>query len=81
MRVERVTVEKAAHQYDFWREQVQPGCDRLGVFAEDARAFFDDLHHTRVTLSCGFKHHRRQHCDVHFVRCLHPANQFIKIVQ
>ena len=60
---------------------MQTGRDSLGVFAEDARAFFDDLHHTRIPSSGGFKDHRRQHRDLHFVRRLHPANQFIKIVQ
>ena len=60
---------------------MQSRCDGLGVFTEDTRAFFDDFHHPRITLRCGFKDHRRQHRDFHFVRRLHPANQFIEIVQ
>ncbi|PYI41551.1 MAG: hypothetical protein DMF12_09955 [Verrucomicrobia bacterium] len=60
---------------------MQSGCDGLGVFAQDARAFFDDLHHARIALGRRFKNHRRQHRDFHFVRRLHPANQFIQIVQ
>ena len=37
--------------------------------------------HTRVAAGCGFKHHRSQHCNLHLVRRLRPANKFIKIVQ
>src|ERR1043166_10001850 len=53
----------------------------LGVFAEDTSAFFDDLHHTRIPSSCGSKDYGCQHRDFHFICRLHPANQFIKIVQ
>ena len=30
---------------------------------------------------CRLKHDRSEHGDFHFVRRLHPANQFIKVVQ
>src|SRR6266487_5976941 len=60
---------------------MQTRCDGLGIFAEDTRAFFNDLHHARITLIRGFKHHRGEHRDVHFVRRLHPAHEFIQVVQ
>jgi hypothetical protein len=55
--------------------------DSLGVFAEDTRAFFDDLVYARVATSCSSKDYGGQHRDLHFVRCLGPANKLVKIVQ
>ena len=55
--------------------------DSLGVFAEDTRAFFDDLVHTRLATGSSFKHNRGQHRDLVFVRCLCPAHELVKIVQ
>src|SRR5438876_12377831 len=60
---------------------MQTGGHSLGVFAENTSAFFDYLHHTRIPSSCGFKDYGCQHRDFHFICRLHPANQFIKIVQ
>src|SRR5215475_15998875 len=81
MRVEGVAVKEAAHQRDFGSKQMKMRSDCFGVFAEDTRAFFDDLVHRRVATRCGFKHHRRQHRDLVFVRRLRPADKLIKVVQ
>jgi hypothetical protein len=70
-------VKEAAHQHDFGSKQMKPGSESLGVFTKDTRAFLYDLVHARVTPGCGFKHHRGQHCNLHFVRRLRPANKFI----
>src|SRR5438270_3631805 len=53
----------------------------LGVFAEDTRAFYDDLVHTRLPTSSSFKNNRGQHRNLVFVRCLCPAHELVKIVQ
>ena len=81
MCIDRVAIEETAHQHDFGRKQMQTSGNRLGVFAENTCAFLDDLDHTRIAAGCGFKYYRGQHCDLHFVCRLRPANQFIKIVQ
>src|SRR5215471_20258676 len=57
VRVDRITVKKATHEHDLWREQVKAGRDRLGVLAKDARAFFDNLDHPPIAAGCRFKHH------------------------
>src|SRR6266540_904248 len=74
-------MEEAAHQRDFGSKQMQTRSDSLGVFTEDTRAFFDDVVDTRVATRCSFKHYRREHRDLVFVRRLCPANKLIKIVQ
>ena len=81
MSIDRVAMKQATDEGDLRRKQMQTRRDSLGVFAENTRAFFDDLHHTRISSSCSFKNYGRQRCDLHFVGRLHPANQFIKIVQ
>jgi hypothetical protein len=60
---------------------MQTKSDGLGVFAKDTSAFFDNLVHSRVATSRGFKHNRSQHRDLHFVRRLRPTNELVKIVQ
>src|SRR5207245_4035940 len=60
---------------------MQTRSDSLGVFAQDTRAFFDDLIHTRLATGCSFKHYRGQHRNLVFVRRLRPTNELVKIVQ
>ena len=81
MRIDRIAVKKSTHQHDFWREQTQAGCDRFGVFSENTRTFFDDLHHTRIAARGGFKYDRRQERNLHLICRLRPADEFVKIVQ
>ena len=81
MRIDRVALEETANQHNFRRKQMQTGRNRLGVFAEDARAFFDDFHHAAVSGSRRFKDNRGQHRELHFIGGLNPANQFIEIIQ
>ncbi|PYK46122.1 MAG: hypothetical protein DME53_03640 [Verrucomicrobia bacterium] len=54
--------------------------DCLCVLAKNACAVFNDLDRPRIAASCRFKHDRCEHGDFHFVRRLHPTNQFVKIV-
>ena len=74
-------MKEATHQHDLWRQQVQAVGDSLCVLAKNARAVFDDLHRPCIATSCRFKYYRREHCDFHFIRRLHPANQLIEVVQ
>ena len=54
---------------------------RLGVFAQNPSALFDDLYDARIAAGRRLEDHRSEHGDFHLVRCLHPANQFIEVVQ
>ncbi len=74
-------MKKTAHQHDFWREHLQTGRDCFGVFAQNLRPVFNDLHDTRVTAGGRFENGRCEHCDLHFVCRLRPADEFVKIVQ
>ena len=74
-------MKEPAEQHYFGCEQMQPRRDRLGVFAKNERALFDDLRHAHIAACGRFKNHRRQRGDFHFVRGLGPANELIEIVQ
>ena len=60
---------------------MKTGGDRFGVIAEGLSAIFDDLGNTRVTAGGGLKDDSRKQRHFHLIRCLRPANEFIKIVQ
>src|SRR5438874_10612656 len=79
--VDRVAMKKSAEEHDLRRKQMKPGRDCLCVFAQNLGAVFYNFCHARIAPSCGFKNDRREHRDLHFVRCLGPANNFIKIIQ
>ena len=81
MVIDRVSLKEPAEQNYFRRERMQPGRDGFGVFAKNARAFFDDFHDARISTGSRFKHDRRQHRDFHFVGGLGPAHELIEIVQ
>ena len=52
------------------------------VYSQSTRAPSSTISiHARVATRCSFKDYRRQHRDLHFVRRLRPANEFVKIVQ
>jgi hypothetical protein len=60
---------------------VQAMSNGLGVFAQHACAFFDDLHHSRAAGGTCIEDDRCKRCDFHLVGCLHPANKFVEVIQ
>ena len=81
MRVNRVALKKPAKEHDFRRKQMQPRRDGFSVFAQDARAFFQDFNDRFIAIGRGFKNHGREHGDFHLVRRLRPTHEFIEIIQ
>src|SRR5437016_8846349 len=81
VRVDRVAMKKSAEEHDLRRKQMKPGCDCLCIFVQNLGAVFYNFCHARITPGCGFKNNRREHRDLHFVCCLDPPNDFIKVIQ
>ena len=81
MHVDAIPLEETAEQNHFRREKTEPRRDRRRVFAQHSGGFIDDFHHAFVAVHRAFENDRRQSRDVHFVRGLGPADQFVAAVQ
>ena len=81
MRVNRVALKEAADEHYLGREQMQPRRNGFGVFAQNARAFFQNFNDALIAICRRFTNHRSKHRDFHFVRRLRPTHELIEIIE
>ena len=81
MGVDRIAVKQAAQENNFGRQQMKARRHCLRVLAQNPRSFFENFVHARIAAGGRFEDNRCEHGDLHFIRRLRPAHQFVEIVQ